>query len=828
MRVSERWLREWVDSPVALPDMAQQLTMAGLEQVSVDAASAPFSGVVVAEVVAVTPHPGADRLTLCTVRAGDGETLSIVCGAPNVVAGLRAPLARVGASLPGGVKIRRSKLRGEMSEGMLCAAAELGLEGPPGELLALPASAVVGQDLRAALGLDDQVLTLDIPPNRGDCLSMLGIAREVAALSRTAMSCPEALADGDGPPGRGTPSVSVALHSPADCPRYLGCVVRGLDTAATSPLWLRERLRRAGLRAIFPVVDITNYVMLLCGQPMHAFDLSRLRGGIVVRPARRGEALTLLNGQEIQCHADDLLIADESRALALAGIMGGADSGVDADSAAVFLESAFFAPAPMAGRARRHGLQTDASHRFERGVDSALPRRAMRYALKLLQDIAGGVAEPIVEAVAADSLPALRSVALEADFVDRALGFALPAAQMSASLSALGFGVEALAERSWRVTAPSWRFDIAAEVDLVEEIIRMRGFQQLPDSPAGLAMPIPATPAPAMPAPAMPAPATPAPAMPAPAMPAMLADAGRRAAERGLRQALAAKGYQEMIGYSLVDPLSHALLHDSPPAAISNPLSGEMGALRAGLWCGLLDAAQRNQNRQCHRLRLFECGRCFALENVGARVVEPHMLAGLATGSRHPESWAHGDEAMDFYDIKADLVALPGLADCVFEPITHRALRTGRAARFLLGGQCVGEVGELHPTWVDRWGLKGPVFVFQMRLERWVAPSTRRTVSLPSRFPAVRRDLALVAPDSLSVAELLAAARAQATPALRELIVMDIYRDAAALGGPQRYGIALGFVFQRMDRTMKEHEIACIIDSIINILQANLNVALRT
>ena len=799
MRVGERWLREWVDSPLSMPELAEQLTMTGLETESAGVASAPFSGVVVSEIVAVKPHPGADRLSLCEVSVGGGETFSVVCGAPNVAVGMRAPLARVGAVLPDGAKIRRAQLRGERSEGMLCAASELGLGESRTGLLALPADAVLGQDLRESLALDEPALTLDVPPNRGDCLSVLGVAREVAALNRTGMAWPAGLASE--PSGRSTSAagtVPVRVQAPADCPRYLGCVVRGLDTAAETPLWMRERLRHAGLRAIHPVVDVTNYVMLACGQPMHAFDLSRLRGGIVVRCAAPGESLTLLNGQQIACQPDDLLIADAHRGLALAGIMGTADSVVDADSAEVFLEAAHFAPQRLAGRARRYGLQTEASHRFERGVDSVLPHRALRYALHLLESIAGGEAEAVVEGVSPRHLPAPARVRLEAGAVRRTLGFALPVSEMASSLSALGFDVEESGRESWSVTAPSWRFDIAAREDLIEEMLRMHGYGQLPESVEE---------------------------------PAPVAAATQRAPEARMRAALAAQGYNEVINYSFADPSRQRKVYDVPVVAVSNPLSADAGAMRVGLWCGLLDSARSNQSRQRHRLRLFECGRCFRPRDSGegtdGAVAESTMLAALAIGARHPESWAHDEQALDFFDIKADLVALPGMADCHFESAEHPALRPGRSARVLRGARHVGDVGELHPALLDHWELKGPAFLFEVDLADWpVAPL--RAATPPSRFPSVRRDIALVAPDAVSVTELTRATRESAGPALNELIVMDVYRASGDLGGQQRRSIALGLVFQRADRTMKNDEITCIIENIINVLYDKYEIVLRS
>ena len=801
MRIGERWLREWVDAPLSMSGLAEQLTMAGLEAGPAGVAGLPFSGVVVAEIVAVRPHPNADRLSLCEVKAGPGETLGVVCGAPNATAGMRAPLARPGAVLPSGAPVRRAKLRGAVSDGMLCSAGELGLGDDEAGLLALGADAVVGQDLRECLALDEPALALDVPPNRGDWLSMLGVARELAALNRAELSCPADLAAL--PRGANeAASTPVSLAAPADCPRYLGLAVRGIDPGAESPLWMRERLRRAGLRAVHPAVDVANYVMLACGQPLHAFDLSRLRGGIVVRRARSGESLALLNGQRIACEPDDLLIADRDRPLALAGIMGCADGAVERDSAEVFFEAAHFSPQRMVGRARRYGLQTDASLRFERGVDSALPERALGYAARLLNSIAGGVLEPVVEVVSAAHLPAPARVALRAREVHRALGFSLDAGEVASSLSALGFGVEDRDGEAWRVTAPSWRFDIAGAEDLIEEIIRLRGYRELPDAPADGA-PVPRA-------------------------------AAKPSVEADMRAALAAQGYREIVNFSFVDPADQRRLHDAPAVAVSNPLSDDRSALRASLWCGLLDAARSNQSRQRRRLRLFECGRCFR-PLAGAESPEPAakgavaettMVAALAVGERHPESWAHDDAPLDFYDIKADLLALPGMADCRLEAAAHPALRSGRSARVLRAGRRVGDVGELHPAALESWEIKGPAFLFQLDLENWPPPPPPAAAP-PARFPSVRRDIALVAPDAAPVDELLRVARESAGPALSETIVMDVYRNAEALGTGRR-GVALGLVFQHAERTMKNDEIACIIENIINALHDQLQVVLRS
>ncbi len=792
MKVSLAWLREWAAVPPDAAALAERLTMAGLEVDAVVPAAPPFSGVVVGEVLEVAPHPDADRLRVCRVSAG-GEPVQVVCGAPNVRPGLRAPFAAVGAALPDGTRIRKVKLRGVESHGMLCSARELGVAEAAEGLWELPPDAPVGEDLRRWLDLDDPVLALSLTPNRADCLSVRGVAREAAALYGLALAGPEW---GPVPAAHGE-TVPVQVEASAACPRYLGRVVRGVDPDARTPLWMVERLRRAGIRSLGPVVDVTNYVLLELGQPLHAFDLACLQGPVVVRMARAGERLTLLGGSEAALEPDTLVIADASGPVALAGIMGGAGTAVGPETRDVFLECAFFAPEAIAGRARRYGLHTESSHRFERGVDPAMQREALERATGLLVEIAGGCPGPVVEVASQAHLPARVAVTFRPERARRLLGAEMDDDGMVALLARLGMAAEHAGEGRWAVTPPSWRFDIAIEADLVEEVARLHGYDRLPERPLSGA-----------------------PAMPP--CPEAVVPEGR------IRALLADRGYHEAVTYSFVpEPLARRLDPDHEPVRLANPLSAELAVMRTSAWPGLVLALQRNLNRQQDRIRLFEISMRFIKE--GNDIKQEKMVAGVAAGPALPEQWGLSQpRGVDFHDVRADveaLAALGGAGDAfAFEPGAHPALHPGQCARILRAGEPVGWLGALHPEVADALEISVPVVLFEMRLAAVAAGRVPRFAPL-SPYPAVRRDLAVVVDEDVPAARVAEVAREAAGPILREIRIFDVYAGKGVESG--RKSIALGLIFQEESRTLTDEEINAVVARTVARLQEALGATLR-
>lgn len=790
MKISTNWLREWV--PVAEPAqaIADRLTMAGLEVDSVTPAAPPFTGVMVAEIIGCEPHPQAERLQVCRVDAGS-ETLQIVCGAPNARAGLKVPLATVGAVLPEELRIKKAKLRGVESFGMLCSARELGLSEDAAGLLELPADAPVGADIRDYLGLDDFIIEADLTPNRSDCLSLRGIAREVGALTASAVEPAPVQAV----PALHEGALSVRLEAPAACPRYVGRLLRGVDNKVRSPIWLQERLRRAGVRSLSLVVDVTNYVMIELGQPMHAFDSHKLQGAIVVRPARAGESLKLLNGETVELREDTLVIADEARALALAGVMGGESSAVDVDSRDIFLESAFFAPTALAGRARQYGLHTESSHRFERGVDPSIQRQAIERATQLIIQLAGGEPGPVVEAVAEADLPQQPKVELRAERARRLLGVEIPPAEVEAILARLGMRPEKTPQ-GWQVQVPTFRFDIALEVDLIEELARVWGYSRIPvrrSSGQGV----------------------------------MMAQPESRVSVRRLRHLLADRGYQEAITYSFVEPaLQAALDPEHTPVALANPISADLSVMRTSLWPGLVRALLYNQNRQQQRIRLFETGLRFrgSLDELS----QAPTIAGVATGLRHPEQWGEPATPVDFYDVKADVEALLALSGepsaFRFQPETHPALHPGQSARIYRGDTAIGWLGALNPEVAKRLDLAGFTFVFELTLADVTAARVPRFAP-SSRFQANRRDLAVLVPEGVAAGELIEQVEAAAGELLQNAFVFDIYRGAGIEAG--RKSLAIGLILQHSSRTLTDEDVDGLIARVVERLKRELGATLR-
>lgn len=779
MKFSEQWLRTWINPPLDSEALGECLTMAGLEIESREPVAPPFSGVVVAEVLSVRAHENADRLRVCSVHIGTAEPLQIVCGAPNVRAGLRVPCATIGAVLPGDFKIKATKMRGEASNGMLCSAKELGLPDGMDGLLELPADAPIGVDLRDFLNLDDSIFELKITPNRADCLSILGVAREVSALTGEPFCPPEFTPVTP----KNVPTRQVRIDDPAACGRYLGRKIDGVNAQAATPAWMLDALTRAGLRSVSAIVDITNFVLLECGQPLHAFDDATLRGDITVRFAREGERLLLLNDKEITLENKDLLICDQDQPIALAGIMGGKATEVSDASTAIFLESAFFSPAAIAGRARRLGLSSDASFRFERGVDFALQRHAMERASRLIIDICGGEAGEIIEVVG--ELPQHAPIHIRANRVNRLLGLDLSAAQMQAYLQRLGLEVT-LAGDILTATSISARFDLACEEDFMEEIARLHGYEHIPaDKVVGRLR--------------------------------MLPLAENQRSKLALKDLLVARDFQEVITYAFVDEAwERDFAGQTRPIRLQNPIASQMSVMRSSLFGGLIDVLRDNLKRQQTRVRIFELARVFCPpdnENLAKNdvsggqnlnIAQPEMLAGLVYGSRQPEQWGVRAERVDFFDLKADVEALLSPLLAQFRPTTHPALHPGRAADIILNGEVIGVLGELHPKWLQAYDLPAAALLFELQ----VSALTERTppvILSVSKLPQVRRDLALLVDDDLPVATLLNTLQNAAASWVKAIEIFDLYRGQGVPEGKK--SIAFKVLMQDTLRTLTDAEL---------------------
>lgn len=790
MKISERWLREWVNPDISTDELLKRLTMAGLEVEGTAPAAAPVTGVVVGKVLEVTPHPDADKLRVCKVSDGTTE-FQVVCGAANVRAGLNVPFAKIGAELGPEFKIKKAKLRGVESNGMLCSATELGMAEESEGLLELPADAPVGSDMRAWLQLDDTVVELNLTPNRGDCLSIAGLAREVGVLTRTAVIAPSIKKV----PDKVADKFPVVVENAAGCPRYLGRVIRNINPDVETPLWMQEKLRRAGLRCIDPVVDVTNYVLLELGQPMHAFDYNKLQGGIVVRNARAGEKLVLLDGKEVQLNADTLVIADQKQAVAMAGVMGGKHSAVGPKTRDIFLESAFFAPLAIAGRARSHGLHTDAAHRYERGVDFNLAPLAMERATALLLDIVGGAPGPVIDATRA--LPQVAPITLRRARIRSLLGMELPDTEVLDILGRLGLQKTAQDAQGWTFAVPSWRFDVTIEADLIEELARVHGYGNVPVT-------VPITRLGLQPEPEAVTPL------------------------RRIRHALAARGYQEVVTYSFVAPELEEVLGagGGKPVMLANAISQDMSAMRTSLWPGLLKTLVHNQNRQQLRTRLFETGLVFSSKN---NKIEQKVKVGcLVCGERFPEQWGAPAQAADFFDMKGDvelllsLGAMPG--NFSFRAAEHPALQKGQAAQVFRGEHALGWIGAMHPKIAQGLDIAGKVLLMELDFAL-LKEAQIPAVNELSRFPAVRRDLAIVIAQEVSADAVQQVLRGAAGPDLHELQLFDLYQGANIQKGKK--SLALGLTFQHPSRTLTDADINPIIDSCIKALEAKFNAELR-
>jgi phenylalanyl-tRNA synthetase beta chain len=792
MIFSESWLREFVDPGMSTAELVETLTMAGLEVDNVTSAASQFSGVVVGRVESTEQHPDADKLSVC--RVTDGVTdYQVVCGAPNVRPGLLVPFAKVGAVLEGGdkpFKIKAAKLRGVESNGMLCSAEELGLAESSDGLLELPETLTVGEDIRVALDLDDKLIELDLTPNRGDCLGMIGLAREVGVLARAPVK------DLEFPSVEITTqrSVPVATAAPDACPTYLGRVIENINIEAPSPYWLQERLRRSGLRSIDPVVDVTNLMLLELGHPMHAFDADKLRGTVTARFASEGEKLTLLDDRDVVLGSETLLIADEAQALAMAGIMGGLSSSVTRETKSIFLECAFFSPLAIAGKARSYGMHTDASHRYERGVDYALQARALDRATALLLEIVGGNAGPV--SAATGNLPESRQVRLTFSNVKRLLGVEIPQAECLDILSRLGLVEIASDTESCVFTVPSFRFDISIEADLIEEIARVFGYNKLPETLGMGAQRLP-----------------------------KIAESVRPVS--ALKRILVAEGYQEAINYSFIDPdLAKNVYPESQTVLLQNPLSAEMSVMRPSVLPGLLSTLSYNLNRQRERVRLFEEGLVF--ERRDGAITQTRKLAGLVYGSVNPISWNQPKQAVDFYDIKGAVESLLnlGLGAGAYEFVKgeHSALHPGQCAEVRCKGEPIGFVGALHPRLQRHFGFPSKAYLFELDTAALVEGRLPAASAL-SRYPEVSRDLSVVVSAGIAASDLAACIRVNAGDDLTELTTFDVYEGPGV--GEGRKSIAFGLTWQHPSRTLSDEEISAIIAKCIKALESEFNAELR-
>lgn len=790
MKFSESWLRTLVDTKLSSEELSHLLTMAGLEVEALDPVAPQFNDVVVAHVLEVVKHPDADRLNVCKVDTGRGEPTTIVCGAPNVAVGLRVPCALPGARLPGDFTIKLAKVRGIESSGMLCSAKELGIAEEASGLLILPADAPVGQSIRQYLDLDDNVFELKLTPNRADCLSLTGVAREVAAIAGAQVKfveVPEVVASI-------TDKREVVLDAPIACPLYCGRVIKGVDAKALTPDWMKRRLERSGIRAISALVDVTNYVMLELGQPLHAFDNSKLNGAVHARLAKPEEKLLLLNEQTINIDSDMLVIADDTKALAMAGIMGGEESGITLETTELLLESAFFTPKAIAGRARRYGFGSDASHRFERGVDFGGTRRAMERATHLILDICGGNAGPVVEAKA--EMPARNPVHLRTARAAAVLGMSLTADQVARLFSGLGLAFTREGD-DFLVSPPSWRFDIEIEEDLIEEIARLHGYDNIP--------------------------------APAPRGPlSMLVQPEAQRPQARIRQMLVDRGYQEVINFAFVEEAWEAdFSANEKLIRLANPIASQMAVMRSTLFGGLISNLQTNLKRKQGRVRLFETGRTFHRDNAAVPVDgfhQPWKLAGLAYGGALPEGWGSGSRKVDFYDVKGDLEALMPNAYVRFEKIEHPALHPGRAAKLVLDGRDIGCLGELHPEWLQKYDLPLAPIVFELDLE------ALKVVNVPSylevsKFPPVIRDLAIVVDQNMPLQTLLDGLKGQLPALIKDVQLFDVY---VGKGVPEnKKSLAFRIVMQDTQRTLQDSEVDAATQHLMACLEQAFGAELR-
>ncbi|HEY3300682.1 MAG TPA: phenylalanine--tRNA ligase subunit beta [Methylophilaceae bacterium] len=784
MQFSENWLRQYVNTSLTTEQLSHALTMSGLEVEGLDPVGVAFTKVVIAQILSAEKHPDADRLQVCKVDVGAAEPLQIVCGASNARAGLKAPCALVGAALPG-IAIKEAKVRGVPSFGMMCSEKELGLATESAGLLELPADAVVGQDIREYFDLDDQLFTLKLTPNRSDCLSLVGIAREVSALTGAPLDLPKI----DVVPATSQASKTVNVQANNECPRYAGRMIQGVNAQAKTPDWLVRCIERSGVRSISAIVDITNYVLLEMGQPLHAFDANKLQGDVTVRLAKTDEVITLLNQQEIKLHPDMVVIADNSGAIAFAGVMGGASTSVSDDTTDIFLESAFFTPDAIAGKARRFGLSTDSSYRFERGVDYGNTLNALARATTLILQICGGQAGPVTEVMS--TLPSRKPVILRLAKLVSVLGISLDEAVVVGLLNQLGFAYQVQAG-VFTVTPPSYRFDIEIEEDLIEEIARLHGYDNIPAI--------------------------------APQADLMMLPSSEKTLNRAiLRDALSANGYQEVVNYSFVDTSWETdLLGNQDAIALKNPIASNMSVMRSGLWGGLLDTLVYNLNRKQERVRIFEIGASYSKN--GAEFTETTRISGLAYGDVMPEQWADVARNVDFYDVKADVDVLTnGRAQYV--AATHPALHPGQSAQVMLNGKAIGFIGKLHPKWQQHYQLARSAILFELDVAPLLQGQVAKYQEI-AKFPPARRDLAVLVDDALSVQAVLSTMQQAKIEYVTEIALFDVYRGKGI--AENKKSLAFLVLMQDTQKTLTDTEADTIMAQLLALIAQKHGAELRT
>ena len=794
MKFSESWLREWINPEISSEMLADQLTMAGLEVDNVEKVAGDFTGVVIGKVVECKQHPNADKLRVTKVDIGKDELLDIVCGAPNCRQGLMVACATVGAVLPGDFKIKSAKLRGEPSEGMLCSYSELGITDDHNGIIELPDNAPLGKDIREYLNLNDVMIDISVTPNRADCFGIVGVARDISAVNNIPMkeikiaNVPTTISD----------TLSIQIDAPKAAPRYLGRVIKNININAMTPLWMKEKLRRGGIRSVDAVVDITNYVLLELGHPMHAFDLNQIEKGIIVRYAHQDEEMTLLNGNEVKLNDKTLVIADHNKVLAIAGIMGGEKSSVTQSTTDIFLESAFFAPLAITGKAREYGLHTEASHRYERGVDPALQFVAMERATQLLVDICGGEVGPVIEVTNQSELPSQATIKLHRNKIDRIIGYTIEAQKITDILVRLGCEVE-YKDDIWIVKSPTWRFDLQIEEDLVEEVARIYGYNNIPNTNMKIESVM----------------------QPKPESIISL---------RRIKDLLVDRGYQEAVTYSFVDPKIQHILHPNEPViTLPNPISSEMSVMRLSLWSGLLDAVLYNQNRQQSRLRLFETGlRFIPDEKCEFGVRQEFMLSGVITGNLYEDHWQLPKKSVDFYDLKGDLEAILSLLGCdgqvLFNKAELSALHPGQSAVINLNDEVIGYFGVLHPEIEKKLSLNSKTLVFEINLAKINFKKVPVAQDL-SKYPSNKRDIAIIVSNTIPAAEIISVCKQAGGEQLVKVNLFDVYQGDNIK--EDQKSLAISLILQDKSRTLEEEDITNIVSKCVTALQNRFKALLR-
>ena len=793
MKVSENWLKTWVTPDVSREEMLQRLTLAGLELESVQPVAPAFSGVVVSEIIACQPHPDADNLTVTQVSTGD-EQVQVVTNAPNARAGLKVPLAGTGAILPDDFRIKPAKLRGVESSGMFCGEDTLGLESDDdGSLMELPADAPLGKDIRNYLDLDDAIIDISLTPDRADCLCLAGLAREISAnYPGTPVSAPMLRATSAGSDA----VLPITVEAAGICPRYAGRIIENVDVSRQAPLWMKQRLFRSGMRSIDPIVDITNYVMLELGQPMHGFDLEQLKGGINVRLSKTGEKITLLDGSEHTLQPGTLLITDSEKPLAIAGIMGGDKSGINKNTRHIFLESLFLRPEAMMGKARSYGLHTESSHRFERGVDYELQNKALERATELILQVCGGKPGPVTEVTATEHLPENIQLTLRQHKISALLGLEIKNRDVETILRSLGIRVSTLTAETWLINVPSWRFDITVEADLIEEIGRINGYDKLPVSSLILPM-------------------------------RQVGISEKSINTKDVKKTLVDRGYHETINYSLVDPELSALFEpEKPPVLLQNAIASDMSAMRTSLLPGLIKSLTYNQRRQQSRIRLFEEGLNFVQQN--NEILQTPWLGAVIYGHRFPESWLSGNEPCDFYDIKADLetlLAMGGQPEFIFEPGYVHAMHPGQSALIKSKeGMTAGHIGAIHPGILAKLDIRGPVYAFEIRCDA-LRDSIVTTYSPLSKYPEIRRDIAIIVDNSIASIEVTRILYEMGGQWLKDVCLFDVYYGENI--GRDKKSFAVGLTWQHQSRTLKDDEVNQYVSNLVQALETEVKATLR-